>query len=229
MMKKITLLVLVCVVALNVFSQKHNTDSIVKVLKHQQDSTLRAQIHADSSKVNKEYATKIRLAKLNDMRVYPVINAGENSGAIEVKDPTEIPDTTQEYKLLFEISFSNPDSTIQNYNDGLVEVARVINLHVASGVPLKKIHPVIVMHGAGIRNVTTNAYFKTRYKIDNPNIKLIDQLSNIGARFIICGQTVAYGGLKKEDFLPQVKISLTAQTVLTNYQLKGYVKNTIQQ
>jgi len=33
--------------------------------------------------------------------------------------------------------------------------------------------------------------------------------------------------MKIENFLPDVKLSLTAQTVLTHYQLKGFVLNTI--
>jgi intracellular sulfur oxidation DsrE/DsrF family protein len=227
-MRKLTLLFCFAIAAFIVNAQKHNLDSTIRVLKFQQDSTLRAKIHADSAKVNKSFADKIRWAKLQDGEIYPVLNAGIYSGVIPVKDPTEVPDTTQEYKLLFEVTSSNPDSTASEINTSLVEVARVINLHVASGVSLKKIHVVIVMHGGGIRIVTDNATYKEHFRTDNPNIKLIDQLSAIGARFIVCGQSVAYGNVKRETFLPQVKVSLTAQTVLTNYQLKGYVKNTIQ-
>ncbi len=211
------------------FAQKHNLDSTLRVLKFQEDSTLHAKIHSDSVKVKKSFADKVRYAKLQDSEIYPVLNAGIYSGVIPVKDPTEIPDTTQEYKLLFEITASNPDSTSKEINAGLVEVARVINLHVASGVSLKKIHVVIVMHGGGIRVVTNNAAYKEHFKTDNPNIKLVDQLSALGTRFIVCGQSVAYGDVKRDTFLPQVKVSLTAQTVLTNYQLKGYVKNRIEQ
>lgn len=60
--------------------------------------------------------------------------------------------------------------------------------------------------------------------MDNPNIKLINDLTNIGAKFISCGQAMAFFDIKKEDLLPMVKVSLTAQTVLSFYQLKGYIK-----
>lgn len=59
--------------------------------------------------------------------------------------------------------------------------------------------------------------------MDNPSIKLIDDLKKIGATFIVCGQAMEFLEVKKEEFLPEIKISLTAQTVLTHYQLKGYV------
>ncbi|MEI9955327.1 MAG: DsrE family protein [Ferruginibacter sp.] len=105
-----------------------------------------------------------------------------------------------------------------------MEIARIINLHVASGIPVNKIFPVIVMHGGVLKAVSTNAYYKEHLKMDNPNLKLIDDLGKLGSKFIACGQAMAFLNIKKEDLLPVVKISLTAQTALSNYQLKGYVK-----
>jgi intracellular sulfur oxidation DsrE/DsrF family protein len=181
-------------------------------------------IHADSAKVEKEFAEKIKWAKLSSVAIYPVLNGGEGSGVIPVKDRTEIPDPTIEYKLLFELTSVNPDSVAKEINLGLTEIARVINLHVASGIPLKKITPVIVVHAGALFAITNNDYYKEHKKMDNPNLKLIDDLRNIGATFIACGQAMAFLDIKKEALLPFVKISLTAQTVLSSYQLKGFVK-----
>src|ERR1700722_7205050 len=153
MNKKITLLLSLCMFTLIAFAQKHNADSAVKAVQAQEDSTLRAAIHADSVRIKKEFAFKIKIAKVQPLLIYPVINAGQFSGIVPVADRTEIPDTSMEYKLLFEITAGNPDSTVKEINSGLVEVARVINLHVASGIPLKKIHVVIVMHGGRIKIV----------------------------------------------------------------------------
>ncbi|MGP8215570.1 MAG: DsrE family protein [Bacteroidia bacterium] len=222
-MKKITLILCACMYALTGYSQMHKIDSTVQILKFQQDSTLRALIHADSVKVNKDFSSKIKIAKALSNAIYPVINAGEGSGVIPVKDPTEIPDTSLNYKLLFELE-KNPDSAKNEVNYSLVEVARIINLHVASGIPLKKIHLVIVAHGGALYTVTNNNYYKEHFKADNPNIKLINELAALGAEFIACGQTMAYADLKRESLLPVVKVSLTAQTVLSSYQLKGYIK-----
>ncbi len=69
----------------------------------------------------------------------------------------------------------------------------------------------------------TNVHYKEKYKLDNPKLKLIGDLKNTGTRFITCGQAMAFKKINKEDLLPYVKISLTAQTVLSGYQLKGYV------
>jgi len=218
-MRKILVLVFASMICLGGFSQHTNTDS----LRLKKDSALHALIHADSLKVEKEYAEKEHWEKIKAAAQYPAINAGEYSGIVPVTDPTEIPDPKMEYKILFEIIYNNPDSLSKDPNYALVEIARVINLHVASGIPVNKIMPVIVVHAGALNAISNNAHYQERYKMDNPNLKLINDLQNIGAKFIACGQAMAFFKVKREDLLPNVKVSLTAQTVLTSYQLKGYV------
>lgn len=165
----------------------------------------------------------LRMAKLFAIAQFPYVKGSKWSGVIPVDNPTEIPDPNQEYKLLFEITEKNPDSLAKEINSGLDEVARLLNLHIASGIPAKNIKPVVLLHGPAISAVTTNERYQKKRSMDNPNIKLIHDLENVGAKFIVCGQAMAFFGLTKEDLLPEMKISLTAQTVLSNYQLHGYV------
>jgi intracellular sulfur oxidation DsrE/DsrF family protein len=201
-------------------AQPAMSDSLQKA----KDSTLRAVIHADSIKIGKEFSDKEKMEKMKGILEYPLLKAGDFSGVIPVKDPTEIPDPNIEYKLLFELVTANPDSIAKDINSGLAEIVRVINLHIASGIPLKKIIPVIVVHAAALYAITNNAGYQKKYKLDNPNLKTIDDLEKkTGAKFIACGQAMAFFEVKKEDLLPEIKISLTAQTVLSHYQLKGYV------
>ncbi len=203
-----------------VTAQTATSDSLGMV----KDSTLRAVIHQDSVKIEKQFADKEKMEKLFAKVEFPLINAGKFSGVVPVKDANEIPDPSIDYKLLFELTSNNPDSTVKEINNGLAEIARVINLHVASGIPLKKIIPVIVVHGPALDAISNNKAYQKKYKLDNPNIKTISQLEEkAGAKFIACGQAMAFFEVKKEDLLPEIKISLTAQTVLSHYQLKGYV------
>jgi intracellular sulfur oxidation DsrE/DsrF family protein len=233
MRKTIFLIVLSCISYLS-YSQNFNLDSSLKAINFQKDSTLnaaklkrdsiyRAESHKDSVKTNKEFAEMIKWEKMKAVEIFPVINATEMSGVVPVKNQEEIPDTKLTYKLLFELTVNNPDSTIQELNYGLVEVARIINLHVASGIPTKNIIPVIVAHGGVLHSLKNNEYFNKKYKIDNPNIKLIGELEKFGTKFIACGQAMSFLDIQKEAFLPQVKVSLTAKTVLSGYQLKGFV------
>ena len=233
-MRKLSLLGLLIILSLACFSQNYNIDSSLASLKIKKDSTLHALklqrdsaynawMHNDTIKTDKEFKNDIKWEKLKAITTYPAIKGGEYSGVITVKDPTEIPDPKIDYKLLFELTDNNPDSVAKEVNYGLTEVARKINLHVASGVPVKKIFPVILVHGGALYAFTNNEVYKEKYKTDNPNIKLISDLEAMGARFIACGQAMAFLDIKREALLPVMKVSVTAQTVLSSYQLKGYV------
>ena len=223
-MRKILTVVIASFYCLAVIGQTSHGDSAITLIKMQKDSALRAMMHTDSAKIDKEFADKLKEAQLKGIAVYPAMNGGDMSGVIPVKDPTEVPDPNMDYKLLFELTSNNPDSTAKDINYGLTEVTRIINLHVASGIPLKKIMPVIVVHAGALNAFTNNEFYKGKYKTDNPNQKLINDLAAIGTRFIACGQAMVFFDIKKEALMPVMKISVTAQTVLSSYQLKGYVK-----
>jgi intracellular sulfur oxidation DsrE/DsrF family protein len=65
--------------------------------------------------------------------------------------------------------------------------------------------------------------YMEKYKAKNPNIALIEELQKSGVRFISCGQSMARIGIKKEDMIPDVKVSLAARTAMSYYQTIGYV------
>ena len=191
------------------------------------DSTLHAMIHADSMKIEHQYAEKARWQKLLSTEEFPVINAGKHSGVFPVSGVTEVPDPNMQYKLLFEAAQRNPDSLLNEPDENLVEVARIINLHVASGIPLKNISVVVVVHSGALNSLRTDPSYQKRFKMDNPNLKVIKDLEKLGVRFIACGQAMDFVGIKNNELLPEVKVSFTAQTALTGYQLKGYVLKTL--
>ena len=185
-------------------------------------SFLEAQSTAKNNR-EKEKEDSIKMAKLEAKMVYPFINAGLWSGIFPVSNPTEIPDPNINYKLLFELTANNKDSAIKEINMGITEICRIINLHVASGIPASHIIPVVVVHGHALFALLSNENFKKKYKIDNPNIPIIEELiQKTGARFIACGQAMNFFEIQKENLLPQVYVSLTAQTALSSYRLKGY-------
>jgi len=224
-MRKQLFLVMACMAFLFSSSQPFMSDSLRKAKK---DSTLHARMREDSIKTEREFGEGEKWDKLFAKLEYPLLKGGKFSGVIPVKDPTEIPDPNQEYKLLFELTANNPDSLAKDINQGLDEVTRVMNLHFASGIPAKKIIPVIVVHGPALAAISNNETYKRKFNMDNPNLKLIQDLEKAGAKFIACGQAMAFFDVKKEELLPEVKVSLTAQTVLSNYQTKGYILYSIE-
>jgi len=181
----------------------------------------------DSSKLAAKARDSVRFAKLIALLEYPLIKGGKWSGVIPVADPTEVPDPSRTYRLLFEVSAKNPDSLSGKINQSLDEVARVLNLHVASGIPASQLVPVVLIAGPGLEALTNNESYRKKHNVDNPNLQLITDLAAAGAKFIACGQAMAFQGLSREELLPGVKVTLTAQTVLSNYQLQGYVRYTI--
>lgn len=191
------------------FSQTATMNDAVK--KAQIDSILAAQ--KDS----------IKWAKLESVAYYPLIKAGTFSGVLPVEGVDEIPSPKRQYKLLFEFTLNFKDTSHKKLNPGLVEIARVLNLHVASGIPVSHIHPVIVVHGPSLFSIQNNEVYQSRYKKDNPNSQLILDLMKYGAKFIACGQAMNFLDIKKEELYHGVKVSLTAQTALSNYIGQGYV------
>ncbi|MEO8085871.1 MAG: DsrE family protein [Bacteroidota bacterium] len=172
----------------------------------------------------KEIADSLKMERLLALEQFPFIKGGKWSGVIPVDSPTEIPDPKRDYKLLFEFTAKNPDSITTEINSGIDEVIHVLNLHVASGILPARLFPVILVRGPGMEALMNNSAYKKKHGVDNPNLKVINDLEKkAGARFIVCGQSMAFSEVKKEDLLPDVKISLTAKTVLSNYQLQGYV------
>ena len=160
--------------------------------------------------------------------MFPAIKSNPYGGVAPVQDIDDLPDTSMRYKLLFELTGfgwkDQADSLAKkDINGGIGEVARVLNLHVANGIPAKNIDAVIVVHAAALYAFMNNEKYKKKYDIDNPNIALLKELQNFGAKIIVCGQAMTFFRLEKEDLVPGIKQALTAQTVLSTYQLKGYV------
>jgi len=170
----------------------------------------------------------LRMAAFFARAYYPLIKGSKWSGVMPVEGITEVPDPKMRYKLLLEDVFPVRDSvSAKDINGGLAEVGRIINLHIASGIPKNKLDIVVVVHGPALFSLYTHQNYHKKYGIDNPNIAMMDELIKNGVRFIACGQAMNFLEVKKEEIDPRVHISLTAQTVLSGYQLKGYVLNTI--
>ena len=80
--------------------------------------------------------------------IYPLIKSSKWSGVIPVSNADEFPDKMQQYKLLMEISEGTKDSAeAKEINESIAEVGRLINIHIAAGIPQKNITVVVVAHG----------------------------------------------------------------------------------
>ncbi|MCX6274400.1 MAG: DsrE family protein [Bacteroidetes bacterium] len=211
---KSNLIILSICFAINSFS----TAQSLNMLNDKKGDPARAKIISDS----------LRLVKLHTIAQYPLIKGGIWSGVLPVENPGDKPDPSLDYKLVFKVTAKNPDSISKEISRSLDEVARILNLHVAAGIPASKLHPVIVIQGAALESVMNNDAFKKNHSFDNPNISLISDLEKAGAKFISCGQSMAFQEIKRENLLPDVKVAMSARTAISGYQAQGYVLYTIE-
>ena len=146
---------------------------------------------------------------------------------VKPREVNDLPDPSKEYKLLFEIvNFSrkdNKETAFKDENDLLVEAARIINLHIASGIAPEKLKVVFVIHGGAVRFLFNDKMYREKYKIGNPNLSLIKQMQTKGIRFVVCGQYMTWEGLKLADLTENIYEAYSAKTALSNYQNQGYI------
>lgn len=156
---------------------------------------------------------------------FPVIH---DNGAFvfQVKGIDESPDPKLNYNVVFDFTsfaeWKKDEVDSSKINWGLQQVGRVLNLHVASGIPLDKVHFVVAIHGRAVKTFLNDAAYQDTYHMANPNIPLITELQKAGVKFVMCGQITTFMKVEKSMLLPGVKMSLTAQTVLTAHQAQGY-------
>jgi intracellular sulfur oxidation DsrE/DsrF family protein len=159
--------------------------------------------------------------------MFPVIH-NPSSGVAVVNGIDEKPDPNQDYKIVLDFTAfperedkkGKVDSLAVNW--ALEEIGRVYNLHVAAGIPRNKIQMVAAVHANAMISFFTNEAYREKYKTDNPNLEIIDELNNAGVKFLVCGQSLLFWGFKKEFLIPKAKLTLTAQTTLSSYQMKGF-------
>lgn len=137
-----------------------------------------------------------------------------------VDNPDIKTDIKAEHKVIFDVNKSSEDKSI--INKYIVTAARFLNMHAKSGLKPEQLQVAITIHGGAWKDVMTNEAYKEKYGIDNPNLKLINQLTEAGVDIILCGQTAGARGLNKDNVNPQVKFALSAMTAILQYQNNGY-------
>ena len=137
-----------------------------------------------------------------------------------VENPEIKTDTSAEFKVIFDVAQSSEDKS--KPNKYIVTAARFLNMHANEGMSLDQLKVAMTIHGGAWQDVLNNTAYKEKYGVDNPNFKLINQLTEAGVDIIICGQTAAYRGITKDNANPNVKFALSAMTALLQYQNQGY-------
>ena len=140
-----------------------------------------------------------------------------------VENPDFKTDISQSFKAVFDVgrAFENPEKA----NKLIESAARYIRLHREAGVPNHQIKVALAIHGSAIFDLLNHSDYQLQREIKtpfNPNYDLISALSQEGVEIILCGQTAAFRKINKQQLHPDVKLALSAMTVLVQLQNEGY-------
>ena len=115
------------------------------------------------------------------------------------------------FKMAFDIA---ADPNPGKVNRNLVSVARYLNMHARNGVPVDDMKIAVVVHGKATRNLVKSD--------DNPNLELLSLLQEAGVQIYVCGQSMTYAGIAKNQLADGVQVGLSAMTMLTILQSDHY-------
>ncbi len=151
-------------------------------------------------------------------RVNPVIKS--EGGIFEIPFAVEKPDPGMVYNIIIEVE--RPSEKPDTLNWALNNVARLLNLHSVGGVLPANMNVVVAIHGGAAYTTMNNEQYRAKYKMDNPNLKLYQELQAAGVKMFICGQSILARGIDRSRLVPEVKPAVSMLTTVTTYQLKGY-------
>lgn len=129
------------------------------------------------------------------------------------------PDPKLEYKIVFDLKSENEKEGV---NEGLMKIARTLNMLGAAHIKSHKIKIVGAIHGGATPIALNDEKYKEKYGKPNPNTELMKSLQAHGVELFVCAQATSAKGIEDSDLNPFVKPALSALIVLINYQLNGY-------
>lgn len=128
--------------------------------------------------------------------------------------------TGRTYKVIFDLSKQSADPN--KVLDGLAHAARLFNVFAADGVPPNNLKVVAIFHGSAGYAAMSNAVYRGKFNVDNPNLKIMQELKAAGVQLWLCGQTFHDLNFNEEDLFPDIKLATSAVIVLVTYQNDGY-------
>ena len=140
----------------------------------------------------------------------------------KIDGATPVPEGTV-FKISFDVAEAAKSGEINRRFNSL---ARFINMHAATGVPMKNINVALVVHGGASNDLMTDAAYEAKFDgAKNGNADLLKALMDKGVPVILCGQSAAYHKISQDDLLPGVEIALSAMTAHALLQQDGYTLN----
>jgi intracellular sulfur oxidation DsrE/DsrF family protein len=150
--------------------------------------------------------------------IYPVI---PKFGAIHPRPDAAVqPDPGADYKVFVDVVGSHADHA--KLLPALDRLARIVNMMRYAGVPAEHLHIVALLDEGAAMAGWSNATYRRKFHIDNPNLELVHALRKAGVQLLVCSQALAGQGLVDSAVDPDVTVSLSGVTDPVIYGQRGY-------
>jgi intracellular sulfur oxidation DsrE/DsrF family protein len=144
----------------------------------------------------------------------------EADGFIIIKEAKVQPDKNKIYKAIYDATKTPKDSS--HILPALNMAGSELNALGVCNIPVNHAKFVVVFHGSAISGILDNYHYKQKYGIDNPNLKVLKELRNIGVQLFVCGQNLLSENIDFKTLSPDVTVASDALIVLMVFQNDGY-------
>lgn len=124
------------------------------------------------------------------------------------------------YRLIVDVITVDRDPA--KLANSLDRLARLVNLFAFAGVRAEQVHIVAVLDESAGLLALTDAAYRARFHVANPNLELLHRLSSYGAQLMVCSQAMSTAGLTDSDMSPDVTVTLSALTDFAVFGQRGY-------
>lgn len=130
------------------------------------------------------------------------------------------PDPAIRYRVVFNITKAPNDPA--QANPSLIKVARFLNLLATRDIRPAPGDIVAIVHGPATPLVLSDAAYKAKFEVSNPNLALIAALKQAGAQVHVCSQALHGQQISSASVAEDVTVDLAALTTLATLQLQGF-------
>jgi len=154
---------------------------------------------------------------------YPAAKApavADGTGYVDIPGAEVAIDPAHVYKVI--IDGTGAASKPTGVLPALGRASLIVNALTVGRVPGANRKVVLIFHGPAVDGLLKNDGYKAQFGVDNPNLKVIEELRSAGVELFVCGQHMANHKLGIDQLAPGIKLATAASLVLITYQNQGY-------
>lgn len=141
-------------------------------------------------------------------------------GYIAIPNAAVPPQRGRTYKAIFDATLSadRPAQLLPALNMAGSE----LNALGVAGLSLTYAKFVVVFHDGALNGILSDARYRTKYGIANPNLPVLAAMKKAGVELYVCGQNLASAHIDPSTISRDVTVASDALIVLMTYQNDGY-------